>query len=792
MFDLFNLGKKSKKKIKLNIKKRHTKKNKKGGRNPKPKSTYSLDDKQYELLARASSNRKDKRVNQIFNDKTPEVEKNNHSISYVNSKIKKGGNPPPISEEQQRQRKAIQQITRRTMLTPEERTIMERNLQEMSAEHFEPRNNYIEDYSVNNRKDNYNSSVIDTLIDEIKENNEIIRARKIAKATVKSFSKKGGKNKTRKRGGSEFDISTGSKHNTPPNLLATLEEGLMDQFKKDITVKTDEVKEKIINAIRIETEKKLKSKYMDEKIKYLKNIFKDTDKDTLIEIAQQLVDDDLKSPNSAISSEIETQTNYNVENNELFKKMIHSIDDNDPTSSATAAVNTATRGIQDNILDRTFRVQELDEQLEKVKLDDELEKVNNIEELQKIIGKLEYLKKLHDNDLENVEFSRKKLKSAYLSPSIKSVPKSEQGRQSRIKDMMEKSEMYQKQNQIKNNVIDQSTELHDELKNEEILFNNIFSKISKMQSIDEIMENLGLDDESNSPSLKSPSKKKKGNNKGKKKGGSGEDPDFIMKPQSEFFNYTNYSSHTPSSSSSSTSPELQVEKPNNNEENKRRIVKQMQILKVIERLRDEPELEGQKFSEEQLRIMAEEIVEGENNIDYIANEIHQTTIQLDVLIDSIRQAILVFKDKLQELKEHPKTIICEKDIDKHGSITSTDYDEYKKQLDTIKKIKEKVIKEDKDVMADIKRADDTFELNLNYSEKRDEYLKQIKILIDAADEFIQMVEPELDFMKQLQFKKENDIAKKNENELLASIAEENKKDKSKSSKNKTKKKGKKK
>ena len=41
MFDLFNLGKKSKKKIKLNIKKRHTKKNKKGGKNPKSKSTYS-------------------------------------------------------------------------------------------------------------------------------------------------------------------------------------------------------------------------------------------------------------------------------------------------------------------------------------------------------------------------------------------------------------------------------------------------------------------------------------------------------------------------------------------------------------------------------------------------------------------------------------------------------------------------------------------------------------------------------------------------------------------------------
>ena len=31
----------------------------------------------------------------------------------------------------------------------------------------------------------------------------------------------------------------------------------MDQFKKDITVKTDEVKEKMINAIKKETEKKL-------------------------------------------------------------------------------------------------------------------------------------------------------------------------------------------------------------------------------------------------------------------------------------------------------------------------------------------------------------------------------------------------------------------------------------------------------------------------------------------------------------------------------------------------------
>ena len=105
----------------------------------------------------------------------------------------------------------------------------------------------------------------------------------------------------------------------------------------------------MINAIK-KAEKKIKSKYVYEKIKYLKKYFKDADQKTLIEIAEQEVDDDLKGPNSAISLEIETQTNYNVKNNELFNEMIDSIDENDATSSATAAVNTATRGIQDNIL----------------------------------------------------------------------------------------------------------------------------------------------------------------------------------------------------------------------------------------------------------------------------------------------------------------------------------------------------------------------------------------------------------------------------------------------------------
>lgn len=791
MFDLFNLGKKSKKKIKLNIKKRHTKKNKKGGRNPKSKSTYSPSDPQNKLLAKASVNRKDTRRNNIFKDKTPEVEKNNHSISYLNSVSKKGGNPPPISEEQQRQRKAIQQITRRTMLTPEEREIMEKKLQEMSAPYIELKNSNRDttDYAGNNVIREQNISEIKSLAREINENNQRIIARQIAKDTVKSLSKRGGKNKTRKRGGSESDISTGSKHNTPPSLLYMLQEGEMDKFKKDIAVKSEEVKEKMRNAIRKETEKDLesnpqfKSKYVNEKIKYLKKFFKDADQKTLIEIAQQEVDDDLKSPNSAISLEIKKTINDNVENNELFKKMIDSIDDNDPISSATAAVNTATHGIQDNILDRTFRVH---------KLDDELEKVNDIEELQKIIGKLESLKKKHDDDLENVEYSRKKIKSAYLSSPIKYVPKSEQGRQGRIKDMMEKSEAYQQQNQIKNNVIDQSTELNEQLKKEESLFNEMFSKISKksiqMQSIDDLMQDLGLDNESITPSSKSPSKKKKGNNnKLKKKGGSGENPNFIMNPKSEFFNYTNYLSHTPSSSSSSRSPELQVEKPNNNEENREKFIKNLQILKVMEKLRYEPELEGHKISDEQLRIMAEEIVEGETNIDYIANEIHQTTIQLDLLIDSIRQAELVFKDKLEELKKHPETIICEKDKDE--SIRSTDYDEYKKQLDTIKKTKQKVIKEDELIMADIYRTNAEFDFNQNYSKKRDEYTNKKKILIDAADEFIQMAEPELDFMKQLQFKKENDITLAHQNELLALIAEEESSPKSpKKKKNKSRKK----
>lgn len=777
MFDLFNLGKKSKKKIKINIKKRHTKKNKKGGKNPKSKSTYSPNDNQIKLLAKASNNRKYTRRNDIFKDKTPEVEKNN-SISYLNSVSKKGGNPPPISEEQQqKQRRAIQQITGRTMLTPKQSKEIEQKLQEMSAEHFESSNSNRDttDYAGNKVIRELNISEIESLTREINERNEIIKARKIAKFAAPP--KRGGKNKTRKRGGSETDISTGSKHNTPPSLRATLEEGLMDQFRQEMTVKTDEVKEKMINAIRKETEKKLKSEYMNEKIKYLKNIFKDAHPNDLKEIAEQLVDEDLESPYSAISLEIEKQTYENVENNELFKKMIDSIDDNDPTSSATAAVNTATRGIQDNILDRTFRVQ---------KLDDKLEKVNNIKEVQKITRDLEKLKKFHDDDLKNVEVSRKKLKSAYLSSSIKSVPRSEQGKQSIFKDMMEKNEMYQHQNQIKNSVIDQSTELHEQLKKEERLFNEMFSKISDksmdMQSIDDLMQNLGLDNEFNSPSLKSPSKKKKD----KKRGGSDPDQYYVMRPKSVFRPYTNDFSDTPSSSSSSTSHELEFQQQNNNEENRERIVKQMQILKVIEKLRYEPELKGQNISEEQLRIMAEEIVKGETDIDYITNEIHQTTIQLDVLIDSIRQAILVFKDKLEELEKHPETIICKNDL--HASIKSTDYDEYKKQLDTIKKTKEKVMKEDEFIIADIDRVDHTFELNLNYSEKRDEYLKQVKILIDSADEFIQMVEPKLDLIQKLQFKKENDIAEKNENELLALIAEEKKNDKPESSKNKTKKK----
>ena len=233
-----------------------------------------------------------------------------------------------------------------------------------------------------------------------------------------------------------------------------------------------------------------------------------------------------------------------------------------------------------------------------------------------------------------------------------------------------------------------------------------------------------------------------------------------MKPESEFRPYTDNFSYTPSSSSSSTSPEFEFQQQNNNEENRRRIVKEMQILKIIERLRDDPELKGKGITKEQLHNTAREIVENHYDINYIANEIHQTTEKLEVSIDSIRQAELVFKDKLQELEEHPETIICEKDIDKHGSITSTDYDEYKKQLDTIKKIKEEVIKEDKDVMADIKRADNTFELNLNYSEKEMNILNKIKILIDSADEFIQMVEHELPNIKNYNLKRKMILLKK--------------------------------
>ena len=42
------------------------------------------------------------------------------------------------------------------------------------------------------------------------------------------------------------------------------------------------------------------------------------------------------------------------------------------------------------------------------------------------------------------------------------------------------------------------------------MFSKINEKSIQEQSIDDLMQNLGLDDESNSPSLKSPSKKKKG------------------------------------------------------------------------------------------------------------------------------------------------------------------------------------------------------------------------------------------------------------------------------------------
>ena len=445
-----------------------------------------------------------------MNDKTPKVEKNNHSISYLKSLSKKGGSEPDETDTERliNERKRIGEITGRTLISREESREIEKKLQEMSAKYI---NSYRDttDYAENNKIYAKNNDEISSLIKEIKDNNNRIKAREIAKIAASPKIRE--QTPTRKRGGSESDISTGSKHNTPPSLLATVDRGLMDQFRQEMTVKADEVKEKMINAIRKETEKKLKSKYMDEKIKYLKkNIFKDANQNDLKEIAEQSVDEDLENPYSAISLEIEKQTYENMENNELFKKMIDSIDNNDPTSSATAVVNTATRGIQDNILHRAFRVQQLD---------DLLEKVNNIEELQIITRELENLKKFHDDDLENVEFSKKKkkIKSTYLSSPSRSMPKSKQGRQSRIKDMMEQSEMYQQQSEIKNSVIDQSTKLHEQLKNEESLFNEMFSKINKKsiqeQSIDDLMQNLGLDDETNSPSLKSPLKKKKGKKK---------------------------------------------------------------------------------------------------------------------------------------------------------------------------------------------------------------------------------------------------------------------------------------
>jgi len=294
---------------------------------------------------------------------------------------KKGGSEPDetYTDKLMNERKGIERITGRTLKSPEESRAIEKNLQEISAKYIRPRDTT--NYVGNNEIYAFNKGQISSLINEIKENNERITARQIAKIAASPKIRE--QTQTRKRGGSESDISTGSKHNTPPSLLATVDRGLMDQFRQEMTVKADEVKEKMINAIRKETEKKLKSEYVNEKIKYLKKFFKDIDQKTLKEIAEQLVDEDLESPYSAISLEIEKQTYENLENNELFKKMIDSIDNNDPTSSATAVVNTATRGIQDNILHRAFRVQQLD---------DQLEKVNNIEELQKITRKLENLK----------------------------------------------------------------------------------------------------------------------------------------------------------------------------------------------------------------------------------------------------------------------------------------------------------------------------------------------------------------------------------------------------------------
>ena len=59
------------------------------------------------------------------------------------------------------------------------------------------------------------------------------------------------------------------------------------------------------------------------------------------------------------------------------------------------------------------------------------------------------------------------------------------------------------------------------------------------------------------------------------------------------------------------------------------------------------------------------------------------------------------------------------------------------------------MEEDQFIMKDIYRLRDEFDFNQNYSEKRDKYLNKIKIFIDAADEFIQMVEPELPNMKEI-------------------------------------------
>lgn len=65
----------------------------------------------------------------------------------------------------------------------------------------------------------------------------------------------------------------------------------------------------------------------------------------------------------------------------------------------------------------------------------------------------------------------------------------------------------------------------------------------------------------------------------------------------------------------------------------------MQILKIIERLKDDPDI-----TEEKLHNTARKIVEDNDNIHYIADNIHKTTEQLEVSIDSIRQAIRFFQD----------------------------------------------------------------------------------------------------------------------------------------------------